>query len=404
MVRPDAQEQRSARRAVCPCARRATAAATQPAARLGFSFTGLLFYSRLLPRCTGFPRRVLGNGWPRDLRAVTWFLIAALERVSSSAGSARGVRPSVEPAPHRVLGAWRRRGPRRLARPPPSPHRGLGAGRAAGGATQETWQERGGDGPELLAGVGQGAGARLAASGTVLIALASGCNFAAHFLLSSGPGDALLSEQWRKRRPPPGPLRTSSFSRAAGHADDARPGRRLCLWSPALSGRARSGRAARRWAGSSGAARRGGEGSGRRPDVAAEEGRRRAAAASLALGLVRCLPDTMALAEVVVCAVGRVVTLPAVEITAQATALLVLVMLSVAEDNGWESPLFSGARGSPRSPGARPPRKPLVLRVPGGRKELRGVGRTGAFFRAGDRAQPWIRSLEGRSEIVPSSP
>lgn len=59
----------------------------------------------------------------------------------------------------------------------------------------------------------------------------------------------------------------------------------------------------------------------------------------------------MALAEVVVCAVGRVVTLPAVEITAQATALLVLVMLSAAaEDNGWESPLFSGARGSPAEP------------------------------------------------------
>lgn len=56
----------------------------------------------------------------------------------------------------------------------------------------------------------------------------------------------------------------------------------------------------------------------------------------------------MALAEVVVCAVGRVVTLPAVEITAQATALLVLVMLSAAEeDNGRESPLFCGAPGQP---------------------------------------------------------
>nr|XP_034343444.1 uncharacterized protein LOC117696591 [Arvicanthis niloticus] len=60
----------------------------------------------------------------------------------------------------------------------------------------------------------------------------------------------------------------------------------------------------------------------------------------------------MALAEVVVCAVGRVVTLPAVEITAQATALLVLVMLSAAEDNGRGSPLFSGARGTDRPPGA----------------------------------------------------
>lgn len=71
---------------------------------------------------------------------------------------------------------------------------------------------------------------------------------------------------------------------------------------------------------------------------------------SLNLSVVRRLPDTMALAEVVVCAVGRVVTLPAVEITAQATALLVLVMLSAAEDNGWESPLFSGAQGQPAEP------------------------------------------------------
>lgn len=78
-------------------------------------------------------------------------------------------------------------------------------------------------------------------------------------------------------------------------------------------------------------------------------------------------PHTMALAEVVVCAVGRVVTLPAVEITAQATALLVLVMLSAAaEDNGWGSPLCSGARG------------PRAARTPA------GWGRT----------KPWARPLE----------
>lgn len=62
----------------------------------------------------------------------------------------------------------------------------------------------------------------------------------------------------------------------------------------------------------------------------------------------------MALAEVVVCAVGRVVTLPAVEITAQATALLVLVMLSGGQ---WLGIPFvfrsSGARGQPAEP--RPP-------------------------------------------------
>lgn len=55
---------------------------------------------------------------------------------------------------------------------------------------------------------------------------------------------------------------------------------------------------------------------------------------SFFLSLVFCLvlfhkerlPFTLVLAEVVVCAVGRVVTLPTLEITAQATALLVLGM------------------------------------------------------------------------------
>lgn len=94
---------------------------------------------------------------------------------------------------------------------------------------------------------------------------------------------------------------------------------------------------------------------------------------------------TMALAEVVVCAVGRVVTLPAVEITAQATALLVLVMLSAAEDNGRGSPLFSGARGTDRPPGAEtvssshsrrgcePRRRPRRLPEPGGERSPEGL-------------------------------
>lgn len=93
----------------------------------------------------------------------------------------------------------------------------------------------------------------------------------------------------------------------------------------------------------------------------------------------------MALAEVVVCAVGRVVTLPAVEITAQATALLVLVMLSGGQ---WLGIPFvfrsSGARGQPAEPRpARPPRKPLVLHIPRGKKELRGEGWTGTFLKRG---------------------
>ncbi|XP_045411198.1 uncharacterized protein LOC123640664 [Lemur catta] len=100
----------------------------------------------------------------------------------------------------------------------------------------------------------------------------------------------------------------------------------------------------------------------------------------------------MALAEVVVCAVGRVVTLPAVEITAQATALLVLVMLSAAEDNGWESPLFSGARGPGDSPEPRrrvsPAASETVSFTFSWKKELRGEGWTAMHFNAWERAKP----------------
>lgn len=46
------------------------------------------------------------------------------------------------------------------------------------------------------------------------------------------------------------------------------------------------------------------------------------------------------LAEVVVCAVGWVVTLPAMEMTAQATALLVLVPTLRKKENVWNQPPF----------------------------------------------------------------
>ncbi|KFO24507.1 hypothetical protein H920_13993 [Fukomys damarensis] len=105
----------------------------------------------------------------------------------------------------------------------------------------------------------------------------------------------------------------------------------------------------------------------------------------------------MALAEVVVCAVGRVVTLPAVEITAQATALLVLVMLSAAEDNGWESLLFSGRRDSPRDPA--PGRTETVTSA-----LLRTGRRVDALhWKLWEELSLWIRSFEGRSKIVVDS-
>lgn len=83
----------------------------------------------------------------------------------------------------------------------------------------------------------------------------------------------------------------------------------------------------------------------------------------------------MALAEVVVCAVGRVVTLPAVEITAQATALLVLVMLSAARTMAGNPLCFAGRGGAGTSRGAPmpAPRGPLVSRLPGGRRQGGGV-------------------------------
>lgn len=81
----------------------------------------------------------------------------------------------------------------------------------------------------------------------------------------------------------------------------------------------------------------------------------------------------MALAEVVVCAVGRVVTLPAVEITAQATALLVLVTLSARRTMAGGPLCFPGA-GTAREPGAGR-RGPLVPLGPGGEGAGGGTGR-----------------------------
>ncbi|XP_053413703.1 bcl-2-binding component 3, isoforms 3/4-like [Nycticebus coucang] len=101
------------------------------------------------------------------------------------------------------------------------------------------------------------------------------------------------------------------------------------------------------FAGSAG--RGGGSGRGGEGTAAAEDEERRGPAP----------PDTRALAEVVVCAVGRAVTLPAVEITAQATALLVLVMLSAPRTMAGNPLCLRGRGDSPL------PRKPLVSRRPG---------------------------------------
>lgn len=144
--------------------------------------------------------------------------------------------------------------------------------------------------------------------------------------------------------------------------------RRVRGASAGTSGVRRGGRG---WGGSGGAAAwraRAGERASGQAQLHSDRGRGRPAGGSLRPGALGARSrrrrggrgsacpagsHTMALAEVVVCAVGRVVTLPAVEITAQATALLVLVMLSAAEDNGRGSPLFSGAPGQPDRPASR---------------------------------------------------
>lgn len=268
----------------------------------------------------------------------------------------------------------------------PPPRGGEGRGRYV----PETWRERGGDGSELATGEARERCSLPHWNGPG--PAGAGCAFAAHFLLSSGLGDGVPSGRQRERLPATGPVGTFFLSRALGYVEDpgsASPGRRRredagSSWGAAERRGAGRGLHARRGE-EQGRGVGGGGGGG-----TTEEHRSRFAR----LSVVRCLPDTMALAEVVVCAVGRVVTLPAVEITAQATALLVLVMLSAAEDNGWESPLFSGARGQPAEPRPqRPPRKPLVVWFPGGRKELRGQGRTGTFVKLGEDLNLWIRYL-----------
>ncbi|XP_060269654.1 uncharacterized protein LOC121819183 [Ovis aries] len=342
-----------------------------------------LFSSRLLQRGTGFPRRVLRSGWPGDFRAVPGFS----GRGAGAAVRLRRKRPgrSTErrAGPARVCRERGARGPQ----PPPSPHRG--AGRGAGG----TSRRRGGSAVETARS------SRRAKRGS-----AARC----------------LTGMVRVPQAPAALLPPISCCRAAWGTASPRGGRGSgCLgqdlWAPFLSralgyvedpGSASPGRRRREDAGSSrGAAERRGAGRGLQARRGEEQGRGVGGGGGggtteehrsrfARLSVVRCLPDTMALAEVVVCAVGRVVTLPAVEITAQATALLVLVMLSAAEDNGWESPLFSGARGQPAEPRPqRPPRKPLVVWFPGGRKELRGRGRTGTFVKLGEDLNLWIRYL-----------
>ncbi|XP_023591907.1 uncharacterized protein LOC111821458 [Trichechus manatus latirostris] len=367
MARPDAQEQRSSRRAVCLRAPSPSRRRRLPA---GLQFYGGFVFFSAPAELIGISPKGAGERVTGGLQAVPGSFTAALELAAAPAGCALSFRPRGEPAPRRVREPYCQWWPGLLARSPPSPHRGLRAGRGAGGAALR----RGG----------------------IAVGPAGNCWREA--------GEARERLPLRGRPDPVGvwTLRTVSLSRAVGYVQNARlslPGRRLR--SRELSGRIGNGQAARRWAGSPGAARRG---RGVGPTSAAEEGRRPPESLSSSRQHGSVPPDTMALAEVVVCAVGRVVILPAVEITAQATALLVLVMLSAAEDNGWESPLFSGARGrgdSPRSPGARSRRKPLLVHFPGRREGIAGRRVGGDVFKAWERTKPLdlLFTLKGKVKL-----
>lgn len=238
MVRPGAQEQRSAKRVVCPRAR------ADPPPQLLIPppgpvsvFRGFcLFYSRLLQRCTRLPCRVLGNMWLGTSGLCLRFLSQRRSRCPPS-GSAPGVHPRGEP---------RRWGPGR-AQPPPPARGGEGRGRRS----PETWPERGGNGPQLLAG-GRGVWERRS------LPLGADVDPAAVWL--------------RFFRPSPGferPKERASLGAGEGAAASARTPPHVFSFQ---SGRLRGERPVRPVTSGApgarrGAARGGGQGQGRRADV-----------------------------------------------------------------------------------------------------------------------------------------
>lgn len=220
MVRPGAQEQRSAKRVVCPRAR------ADPPPQLLIPppgpvsvFRGFcLFYSRLLQRCTRLPCRVLGNMWLGTSGLCLRFLSQRRSRCPPS-GSAPGVHPRGEP-PRRRCGA-RGAGGGPAA---PSPHRRPGAGRGADGAARRRGRSAAETARSCWRAAGEFGSAARCRSGPMWIQLPSGCAFSAHLLVLSGRRNELLLGQGKERLPPPGPRRTSSLSRAGGYAENARSG------------------------------------------------------------------------------------------------------------------------------------------------------------------------------------
>ncbi|KAM7114873.1 uncharacterized protein WM277_020500 isoform 1-T1 [Molossus nigricans] len=283
MVRPCALERRSARVAECP-----RGAAAPAAARRGFSFTGFLFYSHLLQRCRGSPRRVLGNA----RLGTSALCLGFSSRRRSPCPPRRKAPRAFTRAESRPGGGGRGErgaGGRPAAQPPPWARGGDGRGRRR----RETWRERGPDGPELLAGGGRSAGTLLVPLGDrrIQLALAALWPPFSCFCVVQGTSSARGGGGSGCSASTSAHLLCFQSGRLRGEARPGRPGAAAACARRSSWG----GRAARRGAGSPGGA---GGGDGQQPSRRRQRRTDGGASGPPARpSVVRCLPDTMALAE-----------------------------------------------------------------------------------------------------------
>lgn len=255
MVRPTHWSS-GARDGACVRGRRALAAATHPAARPGFSFTGFLFVF-FSPPAEGHGISPKGTeervAW--GLPGCAWVFWPRRQSRCPPPQEAPRAFYRAESRPRARVPRARRPWAPAAAQPPPR------GGEGRGRYVPETWRERGGDGSELATGEARERCSLPHWNGPG--PAGAGCAFAAHFLLSSGLGDGVPSGRQRERLPGTGPLGTFSLQSAR-----LRRGPRLGLPRAPAPRRCRElpgcGRAARRWAGSAGAARRRAGARGRR--------------------------------------------------------------------------------------------------------------------------------------------
>lgn len=220
MVRPGAQEQQSAKRVVCPRARAEPPLQLLVPPPCPVSVLGV-FVGFILASCGGVPDYPAGSwrtcGWGHlGCACVSYRSAGASVRLREAPGcsSARRADPAA------MWGAGSLWGPGR-AQPPPPARGGEGRGRRS----PETWRERGGNGPQLLAG-GRGSRERRSLPlGAGLDPAGVWLRFFCPFPAFERPRERASLGEGRERLRPPGPRRTSSLSRAGGYAENARSGR-----------------------------------------------------------------------------------------------------------------------------------------------------------------------------------